>query len=75
MRRIKPQTVPQEPSTAHATAWQDIALLVAYLVIAALSVLTVLMPTTDNKVEQIETKAQQSTAGETRDTQGASAPK
>jgi len=57
MRRIKPQTTPQEPAPTHTPRWREIALLVAYIVICLLSFLTVLMPTTENKAEQIETKA------------------
>jgi hypothetical protein len=71
MRRIKPQTTPQEPLPTYAAGWQEVVLLVAYLVICLLSVLTVLMPTTENKAEQIETKAQSNSGA----TGIASAPK
>ncbi|MEY4578436.1 MAG: hypothetical protein RL701_3139 [Pseudomonadota bacterium] len=57
MRRIKPQATPQDVLPANASRWQEIALLVGYLVICLLSFLTVLMPTTENRAEQIETKA------------------
>jgi hypothetical protein len=57
MRRIKPQTTPQELAPAHASRWQEIALLVAYLVICLLSFLTVVLPTTENKKEEIDAKA------------------
>jgi hypothetical protein len=58
MRRIKPQTTPQPTPDAHGRPWHEIALLVGYLVICLLSVLTVLLPTTENKEEQPDRKAQ-----------------
>ena len=58
MRRIKPQTTPQPTPDTHGRPWQEIALLTGYLLICLLSVLTVLLPTTENKEEQIEHKAQ-----------------
>jgi len=54
MRRIKPQVAPQETRDTHGPGWREIALLVGYLVICLLSVLTVLLPTTENKEEQSE---------------------
>jgi hypothetical protein len=36
--------------------WPEIALLVGYLVICLLSVLTVLMPTTENEEEHVKAK-------------------
>jgi hypothetical protein len=60
MRRIKPQTTPQEPVQTHGSKRQEITLLIAYLVICLLSFLTVLMPTTENKADEIETKARSS---------------
>ena len=58
MRRIKPQPTPQPTPETHGRPWQEIALLTGYLLICLLSVLTVLLPTTENKEEQIEHKAQ-----------------
>jgi|GEM_PF-5040225 hypothetical protein len=58
MRRIKPQTTPQPTPDTHARPWHEIALLVGYLFICLLSVLTVLLPTTENKEEQSDRKAQ-----------------
>ena len=52
MRRIRPQLAPQETRDTHSPKWREIALLVGYLVICLLSVLTVLLPTTENKEEQ-----------------------
>lgn len=60
MRRIKPQVVPQETRVTHSPPWREIALLVGYLVICLLSVLTVLLPSTENKEEQREQKTGQS---------------
>jgi hypothetical protein len=62
MRRIKPQTTPQPTPDAHGRPWQELALLAGYLVICLLSILTVLLPTTENKEEQSEQKAQGATA-------------
>ena len=56
MRRIKPQVAPQETRTTHSPSWREIALLVGYLLICLLSVLTVLLPSTENKEEQREQK-------------------
>ena len=66
MRRIKPQTTPQPTPDAHGRPWQEIALLTGYLLICLLSVLTVLLPTTENKEEQSEHKVQGS-LGDTAD--------
>ena len=60
MRRIKPQVAPQETRDTHSPSWREIALLVGYLVICLLSVLTVLLPSTENKEEQREQKTGQS---------------
>jgi hypothetical protein len=62
MRRIKPQTNPQPEPDAHGRPWHEIALLVGYLLICLLSVLTVLLPTTENKEEQSDRKVQGTTA-------------
>jgi len=49
MPRLKPQPVPQAPITPHAPSWQELGLLVAYLVVCVLAFLTVLLPATENK--------------------------
>jgi hypothetical protein len=54
MRRIKPQLAPQETRDTHSPSWREVLLLVGYLVICLLSVLTVLLPTTENKEERSE---------------------
>jgi competence protein ComGC len=56
MRRLKPEPSAQPEPLAHAPRWKEITLLVAYLVIFALSILTVLVPTTDNQEEHVEKK-------------------
>ena len=61
MRRIKPQVTPQETRDTYSSSWREIALLVGYLVICLLSVLTVLLPTTENKEEQSEHEARATT--------------
>lgn len=62
MRRIKPQTNLQPTPDAHGRPWHEIALLMGYLFICLLSILTVLLPTTENKEEQSDRKAQGSAA-------------
>jgi hypothetical protein len=49
-------------TTAHAAHWTEIALLIGYIVICLLSVLTVLLPTTENEEEHAKPKASPSTA-------------
>jgi hypothetical protein len=51
MARTRPPTTTQETTRAHATRWPEVALLIGYLVICLLSVLTVLLPTTENEEE------------------------
>ena len=58
MPRIKPQSTPQTTPDAHGQPWQEIAIVVGYLLICVLSVLTVLLPTTENKEQQFDRKAQ-----------------
>ena len=66
MRKIKPQVAPQETRDTHSPGWREVALLVGYLVICLLSVLTVLLPTTENKEEQTaRTKQGESDAPDT----------
>jgi hypothetical protein len=74
MRRIKPQTNPQPTPDAHGRPWHEIALLTGYLVICLLSILTVLLPTTENKEEQFDRKAQGTAAADSADS-AAQAPK
>jgi hypothetical protein len=62
MRRIKPQTTPQPEPDTHGRPWHELALLVGYLVICLLSVLTVLVPTTENKEEAPSHQAQDTAA-------------
>jgi hypothetical protein len=73
MRRIKPQTDPQPTPDAHGRPWQEVALLVGYLLICLLSILTVLLPTTENKEEQADRKAQ-GTEVEAADSAGQTSP-
>jgi len=62
MRRIKPQTLPQPTPDAHGRPWHEVALLVGYLVICLLSILTVLLPTTENKEDKPEPRATEAAA-------------
>jgi hypothetical protein len=59
-------TVQETPST-HEPVWPEIALLGAYLVICLLSVLTVLLPTTENEEEHAKAKATPPPATATQD--------
>lgn len=75
MRRIKPQTAPQPTPDSHGRPWHEIALLTGYLVICLLSILTVLLPTTENKEEQSDRKAQGSAAADDSAASAANATK
>jgi hypothetical protein len=55
MARIQPPNPTQGTTRPHARMWPEIALLVGYLVICLLSVLTVLVPTTENDEEHVKT--------------------
>jgi hypothetical protein len=56
MPRTRPPSATPTTTTAHATRWTEIALLIGYLVICLISVLTVLLPTTENEEEHAKPK-------------------
>jgi hypothetical protein len=56
MPRTRTPTAPQATPPAHEPLWPEIALLGAYLVICLLSVLTVLLPATENEEEHAKAK-------------------
>jgi hypothetical protein len=62
MPRTRPLSTSQPVTDTHAKRWPEIALLIGYLVICLLSVLTVLLPTTENEEEHAKPKVTSSTA-------------
>ena len=57
MPRSKTPPAVQATPPAHESLWPEVALLGAYLVICLLSVLTVLLPTTENEEEHAKANA------------------
>jgi len=60
MPRSRTPLAVQPTPRAHESLWPEIALLGAYLVICLISVLTVLLPTTENEEEHGKAKASSS---------------
>jgi hypothetical protein len=62
MPRTRPLSTSQPVTDTHEARWPEVALLIGYLIICLISVLTVLLPTTENEEEHAKPKVSPSTA-------------